>query len=201
MSETHQTLPLFPLHTVLFPGGPVSLRVFEPRYLAMVSRCLKQDSGFGVVLIRSGQETGASRIHAVGTVARIRDWDRLEDGLLGITALGERRFRLHGVDRQSDGLHIGRISLWPKPEAKVAVPGDHRHLVQVLEQVLPRLPAAWRLVTPAMDDAEWVGFRLAELLPVSLVEKQQLLEMNDPLDRLTEISRYFEGPEGMGRDD
>ena len=86
---------LFPLNTVLFPGGPLPLRVFEPRYLDMISRCMKEDAPFGVLLIRDGHEAGPATTHHVGTLARVTDWYQGSDGLLGITAIGTERFRLH----------------------------------------------------------------------------------------------------------
>ena len=82
-------VPLFPLHTVLYPGGPLPLRVFEARYLDMISHCLKSETNFGVVLIREGKETGPVTMHEVGTLARITDWYQGSDGLLGVTAIGE----------------------------------------------------------------------------------------------------------------
>jgi Lon protease-like protein len=93
---------------VLFPGGPLPLRIFEARYLDMISRCLKTDTPFGVLLIRDGDETGAARTHTVGTLARIVDWYQGSDGLLGVTAAGEQRFRLLDVGIQPDGLNAGR---------------------------------------------------------------------------------------------
>src|SRR5687768_15209514 len=99
-------LPLFPLNTVLFPGGPLRLRIFEPRYLDMVSRCMRESSSFGVALITEGKEAGGTaRTTGVGTTARIVDFERLDDGLLGITARGEQRFTIEDVRTQSDGLN------------------------------------------------------------------------------------------------
>lgn len=191
MATDRFSLPLFPLHSVLFPDGPISLRIFEARYLDMVSRCLKEETGFGVVLIRTGQETGPAQVVNLGTVATIRDWDRLDDGLLGITALGERRFRVESVSETLDGLNIGEVTLLDEPPVQ-PVPGRFRHLSRLLEELLPRLPKPWRLVTPNLDDASWVGYRLAEILPLNMGEKQRLLAMNDPAERLEAISRYFE---------
>ncbi|MEM9207821.1 MAG: LON peptidase substrate-binding domain-containing protein, partial [Pseudomonadota bacterium] len=97
------TCPLFPLRTVLYPGGPLPLRIFEARYLDMISNCLKTESPFGVLLIREGAETGPASTYEVGTLARITDWYQGSDGLLGVTAIGERRFRLLSAERQADG--------------------------------------------------------------------------------------------------
>ena len=107
-------LPLFPLHTVLFPGGPLPLRIFEPRYLDMVSRCLREDRGIGVVLIREGSETGpAPEVHDLGTLGRIHYWNRRDDGLLGVTLVGGRRFRILASTVQPDQLVCARVELLP----------------------------------------------------------------------------------------
>lgn len=180
------TIPLFPLNTVLFPGGPLSLRIFEPRYLDMVSRCMKADSGFGVVLIRVGEETGPAEVHPIGTIARIRDWDKLPDGLLGITAIGTERFRVETVERADDGLHVGTVTVLPAPEP-VGVPAQYQPLADWLARTLPELPEPWRHVTPDYNNADWVGHRLAELLPVTAHDKQRLLEIDEPLERLQAI--------------
>ena len=92
---TRSTIPLFPLNTVLFPGGPLKLRIFEPRYVDMIGRCMREDTGFGVALIIEGVEAGGpARTANVGTLARIVDFEQLKDGLLGITAHGGERFRI-----------------------------------------------------------------------------------------------------------
>lgn len=191
MVQSVDRIPLFPLNTVLFPGGPVSLRIFEARYLDMVSRCMKEGSGFGVVLIRSGSETGAADLHGIGTLARIRDWDQLEDGLLGITAMGDERFRIGSAEQAEDGLHRGTVDWLPEPEP-VTLPTEYGPLAEWLERIMPELPEHWRFVTPAYDDATWVGYRLAELLPIEMPDKQKLLAMDDPLERLAIISRVVE---------
>lgn len=188
MSE--KELPLFPLNTVLFPGGPVSLRIFETRYLDMVSRCLRNDEGFGVVLIQDGQETGEAQMHSIGTEAWIRDWNRLEDGLLGIVGIGEERFEILSMERQPDGLYIGRVRTRPGPPEK-AVPGEYQHLAQIVRQLMPQLPSPWRLVEHKDNDAAWVGYRLAEVLPLNLAHKQQLLELEDPEVLLGEIEPFI----------
>ena len=102
--ETRE-VPLFPLHTVLFPGGPLALRIFEPRYLDMVSECLRNDQPFGVCLIQSGNEAGvAASPHLTGTFARIVDWQSGDDGLLSISARGEQRFHVQETRIERDQL-------------------------------------------------------------------------------------------------
>lgn len=181
-------IPLFPLNTVLFPGGPLPLRIFETRYVDMVRRCMREDSGFGVVLIRRGAEAGGpARFAEVGTEARIVDFSRLDDGLLGIACRGGGRFRVLASWRAPDGLNVGRVEDLG-PEAAVPLPAQHLHLAEALRRVLPGLGAAYAHVEPAFEDAAWVGHRLAELLPLDLPARQALLEMDDPLERLAVLA-------------
>ncbi|MDH5254622.1 MAG: LON peptidase substrate-binding domain-containing protein, partial [Gammaproteobacteria bacterium] len=135
---TWQTIPLFPLGTVLFPDGPLPLRIFEPRYLDMISRCLRQDSEFGVVLIVNGQDTGQVETTDVGTLARVVDWYQGSDGILGITARGTRQFRLHGVTRQADGLYLGDVELLPEIPPR-PLPEEFRPLATLLASVIDDL--------------------------------------------------------------
>jgi Lon protease-like protein len=181
-------IPLFPLNTVLFPGGQLPLRIFETRYVDMVRRCMRNDAGFGVVLIREGAEAGSpARFAEVGTEARIVDFSRLEDGLLGIACRGAGRFRVLESWRAADGLNVGRVEDLG-PEAVVPLPQRHAHLAEALRRVLPELGEAYAGVVPALDDAAWVGHRLAELLPLGLPARQVLLELDDPLERLALLS-------------
>ena len=106
-------VPLFPLNTVLFPGGPLPLRIFEPRYLAMVSNCVQSDAPFGVLLIRDGNETGPATTQEIGTLARITDWYQGSDGLLGVTAVGLQKFRVISSRREASGLNVGTIEILP----------------------------------------------------------------------------------------
>lgn len=177
-------IPLFPLNTVLFPGGPLPLRIFEPRYLDMISRCLKGGHGFGVVLLREGREAGgAARMVEVGTMARIVDWDQGEDGLLGVTAHGQGRFRLRGSRVQEDGLNLGEVEFLA-PEARQPLALRHARLARLLETVLADLGPLYDAIDKDYDDASWVGYRLAELLPIALPDKQGLLELEDAEARL-----------------
>jgi Lon protease-like protein len=182
------TLPLFPLHTVLFPGGPLSLRIFETRYLDMVRRCLKAQGSFGVVLILAGAEAGAvDAVAATGTSARLVDFDTLPDGLLGVMCVGERRFRLLRRWQQPDGLNLAEVDYLPD-EAPCALPAELAHLGELLREVLPRLGGAYAYVKAHYEDAGWVGNRWAEILPLSAAEKLALLELADPLARLAQVA-------------
>jgi uncharacterized protein len=182
------SLPLFPLGTVLFPGGPLSLRIFETRYLDMVGRCLKEQGCFGVVLILEGAETGAMvAAAAVGTTARVVDFDTRPDGLLGIECVGERRFRVRRLWQQADGLNLGEVDYLPE-DAPSAPPVECAHLVELLREVLPKLGGAYAHVEAHYDDAGWVANRWAEILPLGPAERLALLELADPLARLAQVA-------------
>ena len=174
-------IPLFPLNTVLFPRGALPLRIFETRYLDMVSDCLKRDQGFGVCLIQEGKETGKAKMHTVGTLAEIGDWSRGEDGLLHIVAQGKRRLKVAKVRIQGDGLNLGEVEILPE-DPLLPVPDTQRMLPEILRQVLQQAEVEYPAVEYA--DAAWVGNRLAEVLPISLPQRQYLLEVDDPLKRL-----------------
>lgn len=176
-------IPLFPLQTVLFPGGPLSLRIFEPRYLDMVSRCLREEHAFGVCLIRAGAETGPAEIVEVGTLARIVDWQPRDDGMLGIRVRGGDRFRLEQCWTQKDGLNVGRARSIA-PDLPAPLPAEWRPLVPWLKRAIKTLAAHYSGVEADYEDARWVGFRLAEILPLPLPHRQVLLEMTSPLERL-----------------
>ena len=184
-------LPLFPLKTVLFPGGPLPLRIFEARYLDMVSDCLRNDHGFGVVLIQDGNETGASAIYEIGTVATIVDWHQEPDGLLGITAKGANRFSLKSAHIEPGGLQVGSVELM-EPEAPVRLPERYALLANILEGVLDDLDRHYQTLEKRFDDASWVGYRLAEVLPVPCEQKQLFLELDDPIERLEMLRPILE---------
>ena len=181
-----ETLPLFPLNAVLFPGGYLPLRIFEARYLDMVSTCLRQDSGFGVCLIRSGKEVGnAAEIHRVGTMARIIDWDKKPDGLLEIWTRGESKFEVLETSVADDQLLHGRVSYLAE-EPSQPVPESYYELQRLLRQFLQQIKLPEQ--PPEKDqDAAWLAGRLSEWLPLPLQKKQQLLELDDPLLRLEQL--------------
>ena len=183
MEEAGIEIPIFPLRTVLYPGGPLPLRIFETRYVDMVGRCLKQDLGFGVVAQLEGSESGSPVLHQIGTLARIVDWYQFDDGLLGITAVGETRFLLTETHRQEDGLNLGHIEFL-EPEAAMPMPARFSALLTLLENVMAELEPQYRFIEKDFEDASWIGYRLAEVLPLSLEQKQHCLELRDPLRRL-----------------
>jgi len=182
---------LFPLGTVLFPGGRLALRIFEPRYLALVRDCARSGDPFGVVLIARGAEAGApAEPHRVGTLATIVDFSTLPDGLLGIQCVGRERFKLLGRRVREDGLVLGEIETLADPPLKV--PAEHGLLSTLLrrasEEVEDLIPGARH---SDFDDAAWVGWRLAEILPIERWERQMLLETDDPHERLRLIATWL----------
>jgi hypothetical protein len=190
-------VPLFPLSTVLYPGGPLPLRIFEPRYLDMISDCLKNDMPFGVLLIKSGSETGPATTYEIGTLARITDWYQGSDGLLGVTAVGEQRFRLISATRRPDGLNVGEIELL-KPEDHLSLPAEYQPLAKILAGVLDDLGRLYESLDRQYDDAGWVSYRFAEILPISPEQKQSCLEADDVMQRLhlvQEVLNAVRGPE------
>jgi uncharacterized protein len=177
-------LPLFPLHTVLLPGGPLQLQVFEPRYLDMVGRCMRSGRAFGVVRILEGSEAGVvSDTEVIGTSARIIDFHSLSNGLLGLLCLGDRVFRIESRQSQSDGLVVGQVN-WLPQHPTAPVPLRYANLVSALREVLPQLPPAYAHIPRNFDDAEWVSYRLLELSPLSAEQRQFSLENHDALQRL-----------------
>jgi len=181
-------MPLFPLASVLFPGGQLQLRIFEPRYLDLVRECTRYGTGFGVCLILQGQEVGEPAVPAaIGTIARISDFHRDDDGLLGIVAEGGERFRVARSRVRSDGLLRGDVEVWPS-EPEQQVPVEFALLQTILERLIETMAPHWRdAPRNAYDDASWLGFRLAELLPLDAGEQQRMLELDDPVRRLAEL--------------
>lgn len=190
-------LPLFPLHTVLFPQGVLPLRIFEPRYVDMIGHCMREGDSFGVVLIHSGAEVGdVAETAAVGTSARIIDFNNLPDGLLGITCRGERKFRVLERWQRPDGLYVGRIE-YLEAETRVAVPQKYHALVDLLRKMLPALGEPYASMPGDFADASWVGSRLAELMPLSPPDKLKLLLLDDPIARLEWLGRVRVVPAGL----
>jgi Lon protease-like protein len=177
-------IALFPLHTVLLPGGLLPLRIFEPRYVDLVGRCLRGNEIFGVVLIQAGEESGSAvRTAAVGTAARIVDFQPLADGLLGVLCRGERRFRIISHHQQPDGLNCAAVD-WlseaaPEPLEPVFVP-----LARMVREAFASLTNSQRFIEPHYDDAGWVSHRLAEMMPLEPALLQRLLELERPGERL-----------------
>jgi len=185
-------IPLFPLGTVLFPGGPLPLRIFEARYIDLVRRCLRDETGFGVVLIREGVEAGGpADTFDVGTYARIVDFSQQPDGLLGIRATGERRFRILERRRARDGLNLADVE-WLPDELNLPLPDDLAELAPALDSILAQVGEPYASLERRADDAAWVAGRLAEILPIPPGHKQHCLELDDPIERLRFLRPLFE---------
>lgn len=188
-----QALPLFPLNTVLFPGGELGLRIFETRYLDLLRECTREDRGFGVCLILAGREAGAPATSAAfGTEARITDFGGTQDGLLGIRVRGERRFRVLHSRVRDNGLVLGDVQ-WCAPEGVAPLRPEHGLLATVLARWLDAIGRSH--AQTSLDDAAWVGWRLAELLPLAPMARQALLQEDDPharLDRLLHTIPNFQ---------
>ncbi len=173
-------LALFPLHTVLLPGNKLPLKIFEARYSDMIAECMREDMPFGVVLIYQGQETDTDiDIFTVGTSARVSDWDNREDGLLGITAHGLRRFQILSTRTQENGLLLAEIE-YLEEESEVAIPDQYYYMEELLRHV-----ASNQAETPSANDFNDIVYQLVYLLPLDNSLKQQLLEVPDCLERAT----------------
>ena len=178
------------MRIVLFPDGPLPLRIFEPRYLDMIARCMKDNAQFGVVLTSPDVESphgdvGSDilSVNHIGTLATITDWYQGSDGILGVTARGGSRLIVRSYHREPDGLYIGDINLLPA-ETGVALPAEYAAMAKLLEVIISDLGILYNEFDVRYDDASWVGYRFAEILPISLDEKQYCLEMSEPLRRL-----------------
>ncbi len=181
--ESHgHELPLFPLNTVLFPGGRLHLKVFEARYLDMMTDSLRRERPFGVCLIKQGAEVGQAAIpETVGCHARIVTLDMDEPGVMMVEARGESRFVVESTRLEANQLLVGQVRD-KNDEATLPVPADCRAALDLLRTLAAKVPASG--LGEIHDDASWVGFRLAEVLPLKMAARQAMLEMNDAVQRL-----------------
>jgi len=187
MAHETRTIPIFPLHTVLYPGGALPLRIFEPRYLDMVGQCLRNDTGFGVCLISEGKETGeVAESFEWGTLGSISYWQQLPDGLLGITVRGQQRIQVLSSDVTPDLLCMAEVEILPA-EPQVTLPERFQDMAEMVRSMLEQIGHPYTTLPKHFDDASWVGYRMAELLPVSLMQKQYFLQLTDPVERLEHL--------------
>lgn len=188
-------LPLFPLRTVLYPGGLLHLRIFEQRYVELTKACVRDGSPFGVCLITQGAEvagdgSGPARFAGVGTLAAIDAWDVPELGVFRVAAVGGARFEVLSHAARPDGLVIADVAPIPA-EPAVALNAAHAPLAPLLEVLAARVGPERFPAARAFDDASWVGYRLAELLPLPPSIKQGMLEINDGNVRLAMLQRFL----------
>lgn len=186
-------VPIFPLNSVILPGGRVPLQLFEPRYIDMVSRCLREDLGFVMALLESGSESGLApvRFSATGTRVRVVDFRKLENGLLGITVEGSEKVSVLRSWRQADGLNLGRVEPLPA-EDRVALPEQFGELSEVLRALCEHPVIRDLDMSVDYSDARHVGWRLTELLPLDRKCKQELAGMQDPLERLGRLQTLLQ---------
>lgn len=197
------TLPIFPLSTVLFPGGLLPLRVFEARYMDMVRNTMREGGEFGVCLLRKGQEVAqvGVDIETIGCRARIDDWNMEQLGVLQIAATGTERFRVLSQRYQTDGLMVAEVEA-TEVEPYATVPAAYDDCRVLLERIVKRLDEAvasdhdndvrMPIAKPyRFDDASWVGNRLCELLPIAAPTRQKLMALTDAPARLDIVQRYL----------
>ena len=186
-----ERVPLFPLQTVLFPGSILPLRIFEARYMDMARDCLKSGDPFGVCLIREGREVGSPAVpESVGCLARIADCDMEELGILKVRAEGLERFRLRDSRVEKQGLIVGDIDRLEAEAGAPDAPGLEE-CAGFLRKVIAAIGHERFAGEPAYADATWVGFRLAEILPLRNDVRQMLLELTDAPLRLTVLHQFL----------
>jgi hypothetical protein len=196
MSSTRRlTVPLFPLRTVLFPGGLLPLKVFEQRYIDMTKDCLKEGRPFGVCLITRGDEVALHvedppEFARVGTLARIIDWEMPQLGILHVATSGGTRFQVQKYSVESSGLVVGEVATIAAERAS-PLPEAYVPLAKFLDVIAVRIGPQNFPAERHFDDASWVGYRLAELLPLPLKIKQSMLEINDALVRLSTLRQFL----------
>lgn len=182
------SLSLFPLQTVLLPGASLGLRIFEQRYLDMVRDCGRHGTGFGICLVLQGEETGApARPAAYGTEAVIEDFGSGDDGLLTLQVRGTRRFCVRRTKVRDNGLIVGDVE-WCAGDADDVVQPQHALLSTVLSRILEDVGGEHAAAPKArFDHAAWVGWRLAEFLPLSDTQRQAMLQEPDAHVRLDQL--------------
>lgn len=177
--------PLFPLNSVVLPRGRVPLQLFEPRYLDMLAECMKTNRGFVILMLKSKTEADASaNFYDIGTYVRIVDFRQMDNGLLGITVEGEAKVVVVKSWREADGLNIGEVE-WLMEEADLSIPEDYEELVSVLRALVQHPVVKELEMRINYADSRDVGWRLTELLPIDKHEKQRLVELTNPLERLS----------------
>lgn len=189
--------PVFPLNMTLFPGGRLPLQIFETRYIDMVKNCLKDEHGFVVVSIKEGQEVGQKpETYQIGTYAEIIDWDTLPSGLLGITVEGGQRVNLSELNIANDKLLSSKVD-YIDDDPDITVPESYSHLVDILKSI-ENNPVIHNLnLNIDYQSASQLSCRLSELLPFDIEDKQALLELHDPLERLARVQAILDvmGPD------
>lgn len=187
-----QRLALFPLQLVLFPGLSLDLQIFEQRYLRLVSETLKSGNPFGIVSISDDpEEDGSTSFFASGTSVQITNWDQLDNGLLGISVQGQRRFEVVSTEVDPDNLIWAEVN-WLEPEPDVELAEDYLGLKELLTDLAKHPGAATFRLNPDTRNATELGFQLAQVLPLEDEQKLELLCMHNPIERLELLSDWVE---------
>jgi Lon protease-like protein len=199
MTNPEARLPIFPLQTVLFPDGILPLRVFEARYVDMVARCLREDTVFGVNLVAQAGAPGRAAVpHVVGVSARILECDAEQPGVLQILTRGERRFLIRDIEIGPGRLLQAEVK-WLDEPGPEPLPEGFEALVTLLTAIIADAGTKHFPPPHRFEDANWVGMRLASVLPIPLLARQRLLELDDTLSRL-EIIRTWLEQHGLTKD-
>ena len=195
MSE-RRDIALFPLRVVLFPGSKLDLQIFERRYVDLVSHCMRNDEGFGVCLLREGEEVireaSKQTIHRTGTYGKIVDWDQLENGLLGITVEGQTKFRIHDCWQADTGVlevSVEFSNADTLQQDAVPLSEEFAALVDLLQNLESHPMVEQKNIQVDYDNLWELGWRLGELIPVDMEQRQDLLELDDPWDRIRAIEQ------------
>lgn len=195
MTETQQ-IPLFPLHVVMFPRGRLNLQIFERRYIDLVTHCMRTSSGFGICLLKEGEEViqeGTNQtIHRTGTYSNIIDWDQLENGLLGITVEGSAKFSIEDCWQSDSGVLQGNVQFNETDNVgRETIPLDDQYtaLADLLQNLESHPLVEQKKLIIDYNNLWDLGWRLSELIPIEIEQKQQLLEIDDPWERIQSIEQ------------
>jgi Lon protease-like protein len=200
-TSPHRKIPLFPLGTVLFPDGVIALKIFEARYLDMIKQCLREKTEFGVVSIIKNSDATEQDISLsfskIGTLAQIEDFNPVQPALYMTKSFGTQRFKLFSSKQEANGLWMGEVELLDK-DPLIPIPLEHQGVAKLLDEILSVIQSEDLLGDAPFkkpfktDDCGWVSNRLAELLPISLIQKNHLLAQTNPRIRLDLISEIIE---------
>jgi hypothetical protein len=199
ISPTTRKIPLFPLGTILFPDGVIALKIFEARYLDMIKQCMREKTEFGVVSVIRNSDASEDDVSLsfskIGTLAQIEDFDPIQPALYMTKSFGTQRFKLISSKQEANGLWIGEVELLEN-DPLIPIPQEHHKVAELLTEIISLIQSEDLLGDAPfkkpfkVDDCGWVSNRLAELLPLTLAQKNHLLAQTNPrirLDLITEI--------------
>ena len=178
-------LPIFPLNTLVFPGGVLALRIFETRYLDMVRDCARDNTEF-VITLATDRRAAGSPYAKTATAVRIVDWDTLPDGLLGVTVEGMRRVSIADVEMKAEQLLKADVETIAEDE-DIPLDETFKAWADLIKSVLTHLGEPYNQLEFQLDSANWVASRMTEVLPLELSVKQKILEINHPAVRLEHL--------------